>query len=71
MASKQSTKKSVNYRRFQMHQESETSKVGPCMDCIYFIFDKDRNVTNGRCQIVKGKIDEYYTCDLFVRSTQL
>ncbi len=68
MVTKKSTKKVVNYRRFQMHQEDETSKVGPCMDCIYFTFDKGGDITNGRCDIVKGKIDEYYTCDKFVRS---
>ena len=70
MAAKQSTKKAVNYRRFQMHQEPETSKIGPCMDCSYFTFSKTGDVTDGLCDIVRGKIDEYYTCDKFVRGKE-
>ena len=70
MATKRFTRKAVNYRRFQMHQDSETSKVGPCMDCVYFTFDSTKDVTNGRCEIVRGKIDEYYTCDKFIRGKE-
>ena len=56
-------KSTVTYRRFQ---PPRTKRLGPCMDCKYFTFDSKGDITNGRCTIVKGKIDEYFTCDKFV-----
>ena len=62
MSKKRLSKSKVNYKRFQ---PDRPEGLGPCMDCLYFSSDTEGDITNGRCSIVKGKIDEYYTCDRF------
>ncbi len=63
----QVTKAEVNYKRFL---GPETENSGPCMNCVYYSPILKNLYAAGSCEIVKGNILPYDTCDEYLREGQ-